>query len=72
MAQAGPLSQFEIKPLIPIKLGGLDLSFTNSAFFMTLTLMTVVAFLVLGMRRRALVPDAGNPWSSCPTASSAT
>ena len=56
MAQAGPLAQFEIKPLIPIKLGGLDLSFTNSAFFMTLTLMTVVAFLVLGMRRHALVP----------------
>ena len=56
MAQAGPLAQFEIKPLIPIKIGGLDLSFTNSAFFMTLTLMTVVAFLVLGMRGRALVP----------------
>ena len=56
MAQAGPLSQFEIKPLIPIKIGGLDLSFTNSALFMTLTLMTVVALLVLGMRGRALVP----------------
>ena len=56
MAQAGPLSQFEIKPLIPIHLGGVDLSFTNSALFMTLTLMTVVAFLVLGMRRGALVP----------------
>jgi len=56
VAQAGPLAQFEIKPLIPIKIGGLDLSFTNSAFFMTLTLMTVVAFLVLGMRRHALVP----------------
>ena len=56
MAQAGPLAQFEIKPLIPIKLGGLDLSFTNSALFMTLTLMAVVVFLALGMRRRALVP----------------
>jgi F-type H+-transporting ATPase subunit a len=56
VAQAGPLSQFEIKPLIPIKVGGIDLSFTNSALFMTLTLMTVVAFLVLGMRRHALVP----------------
>ena len=56
MAQAGPLAQFEIKPLIPIKFGGLDLSFTNSALFMTLTLMTVVAFLLLGMRRHALVP----------------
>jgi len=56
VAQAGPLSQFEIKPLIPIQVGGVDLSFTNSALFMTLTLMTVVAFLTLGMRGRALVP----------------
>ena len=56
MAQAGPLAQFEIKPLIPIKIGALDLSFTNSALFMTLTLMAVVVFLALGMRRRALVP----------------
>ncbi len=56
MAQAGPLSQFEIKPLIPIRIGDVDLSFTNSALFMTLTLITVVSFLILGMRRRALVP----------------
>ena len=51
-----PLAQFEIKTLIPIKLGEIDVSFTNSALFMSLTLVMVTLFLVLGMRQRALVP----------------
>jgi F-type H+-transporting ATPase subunit a len=52
----GPLAQFEIKTLIPLKLGDIDVSFTNSALFMSLTLVLVTLFLVLGMRKRALVP----------------
>ena len=52
-----PLAQFEIKTLIPIKLGEIDVSFTNSALFMSLTLVMVTLFLVLGMRQRALVPE---------------
>ena len=52
-----PLAQFEIKTLIPIKLGEIDVSFTNSALFMSLTLIMVTLFLVLGMRQRALVPE---------------
>lgn len=51
-----PLAQFEIKTLIPLKLGEIDVSFTNSALFMSLTLIMVTLFLVLGMRQRALVP----------------
>jgi F-type H+-transporting ATPase subunit a len=51
-----PLAQFEIKPLIPIRVGDLDLSFTNSSLFMVLTLAAASAFLVMGMRRHALVP----------------
>jgi len=39
-----------------MKLGGLDLSFTNSAMFMVVALALVTGFLVLGMRRGALVP----------------
>ena len=27
----GPLFQFEVHPILPIKIGGLDLSFTNSS-----------------------------------------
>ncbi len=57
MAEAhSPLSQFEIKRLIPMEIGGIDVSFTNSAAFMTLTVVAISAFLVLGMRRHALVP----------------
>jgi len=52
----GPLAQFEIKTLVPLKMGEVDVSFTNSALFMSLTLVLVTLFLVLGMRQRALVP----------------
>jgi len=51
-----PLQQFEIKRWVPIQVGDLDVSFTNSATFMALTVIAVSAFLVLGMRRHALVP----------------
>jgi F-type H+-transporting ATPase subunit a len=51
-----PLEQFEIKALVPIKLGGLDISFTNSALFMTLTLAVGCLFLILAMSRSSLVP----------------
>lgn len=57
MAEAhSPLAQFDIKPLIPIRVGDLDLSFTNSSLFMVLTLVAASTFLVMGMRRHALVP----------------
>jgi len=51
-----PLSQFEIKRLIPMEIGGIDVSFTNSAAFMALTVIAVSVFLTVGMRRHALVP----------------
>lgn len=53
---ANPLQQFEIKPIIPIQLGGIDASFTNSALMMVLTVITVTLFLTLSMKGRALVP----------------
>lgn len=51
-----PLAQFEIKRWVPIEIGDLDLSFTNSSTFMVLTVIAISAFLVLGMRRNALIP----------------
>ena len=53
---AGPLEQFEIKPLIPIHIGNLDLSFTNSALMMTIAAGAVTLFLVGGIGARAAVP----------------
>ncbi len=52
----GPLAQFEITPLMEIHVGDLDLSFTNSALFMTIAVVLATGFLMLGTRRHALVP----------------
>ncbi len=51
-----PIHQFTIEPLIPIKLGGLDISFTNSALFMLIAIVLCSALLILSVRSRALVP----------------
>ncbi|HWD57161.1 MAG TPA: F0F1 ATP synthase subunit A [Stellaceae bacterium] len=51
-----PLEQFKIAPLIPIHIGGLDLSYTNAALFMTIAVVLITALLVLGTKRGALVP----------------
>ena len=50
-----PLEQFKIEPLIPLHIGGLDVSYTNSALFMTVAVVLITALLVLGTRRGALV-----------------
>jgi F-type H+-transporting ATPase subunit a len=51
-----PLEQFHIERLIPIHIGGLDVSYTNSALLMTVAVVLITALLVLGTRRRSLVP----------------
>jgi len=51
-----PIHQFQIQKLIPIEIGGVDLSFTNSALFMSLTVAAASGFLILSSRGRGLVP----------------
>ncbi|KAB2871049.1 MAG: F0F1 ATP synthase subunit A [Bauldia sp.] len=51
-----PIHQFQIQKLIPIEVGGVDFSFTNSALFMVLTVAGASAFLMLSTRGRGLVP----------------
>ena len=53
---AGPLEQFEIKPIVPLRIGELDLSFTNSSMFMVIAASVATLFLVASMSGRALVP----------------
>lgn len=55
-AHHSPLAQFEIKTLIPIQIGGADISFTNSALMMLIAIVLVTALLVMSTRRRALIP----------------
>ena len=51
-----PIHQFHIIKLIPINIGGYDLSFTNSALFMVATVVVAAAFLFLTTSSRSLVP----------------
>lgn len=51
-----PLAQFEIKPLLPIEIGNVDISFTNSAAFMIGAVVVAAALMILSMRHRAMVP----------------
>ena len=51
-----PIEQFTIQRLIHLQLGGLDLSFTNSALCMLIAVVLSVALLTLSVRKRALVP----------------
>ena len=55
-AAHSPLTQFEIKPLIQIHFGGLDLSFTNSALMMVIALALAITLLIVGTRKRSVVP----------------
>src|SRR6185295_7532152 len=51
------IEQFKVVPIIPIKIGGIDFSFTNASLFMLLTLLVVSGFLLLGTRRQAVIPS---------------
>ena len=53
---ASPVEQFKLKSLVPFELGGVDLSYTTSSLWMTITVVGVTAFLTLSMRRGRLVP----------------
>jgi len=52
-----PIHQFQIFKLIPIHVGGYDFSFTNSSFFMVVTIVLTGAFLFLTTSSRGLVPS---------------
>ena len=51
-----PLEQFEIQTLVPIRLGNLDVSFTNSSAFMVLAVAAVAIIMILAVRPRASIP----------------
>jgi F-type H+-transporting ATPase subunit a len=51
-----PLEQFTIERLVPLHIGKLDISFTNSALLMAIAVVLITALTVLATRRAALVP----------------
>ncbi len=51
-----PMEQFEIEPLIPIHIGGIDISYTNSALFMTFAVASTALLFWGATRNRTMVP----------------
>ncbi|MBT4880637.1 MAG: F0F1 ATP synthase subunit A [Alphaproteobacteria bacterium] len=56
MTIASPLHQFELVPIVSLKMGNVDLSFTNSSFFMILSTFLISVFLILSMQKKAIIP----------------
>ena len=53
---ASPLEQFTIEPILDLKIGEMDISFTNSSLWMAITALVLIVFMVVGTQRRAMVP----------------
>ncbi len=51
-----PMEQFQVKPLIPLQLGGVDISFTNQALVMVVVVAAVSLFMMYAVSNRRLVP----------------
>ncbi|MDE1159587.1 MAG: F0F1 ATP synthase subunit A [Neorhizobium sp.] len=51
-----PIHQFQISKIVPIEIGGLDVSFTNASLFMVATVAIAAGFLYFATGQRALIP----------------
>ncbi len=51
-----PLAQFEVVPYLHLKLGALDISFTNASLWMFIAVAAASLLMFMGVRKRALVP----------------
>jgi F-type H+-transporting ATPase subunit a len=51
-----PIHQFQVHSLLDLRVGGLDLSFTNVSFFLLVTTALTILLMLLPTTRRALVP----------------
>jgi F-type H+-transporting ATPase subunit a len=53
---ASPMEQFEIRPIVPLHIGNLDISFTNASLWMCIVTGAAALFLTMGASPRRLVP----------------
>lgn len=51
-----PLHQFVVQKIVPLQIGGIDVSFTNASLWMIITGLLVIGFTVFGISKKALVP----------------
>ncbi|MBV9990349.1 MAG: F0F1 ATP synthase subunit A [Alphaproteobacteria bacterium] len=51
-----PMEQFAVKPLIPLHIGGYDVSFTNQSLWMCIVIGAITLFMAMATSKRSLVP----------------
>jgi F-type H+-transporting ATPase subunit a len=51
-----PMSSFMVKQIVPINVCGVDISITNSSFFMLITVGIIVLLLWIGTGNRGIIP----------------
>ncbi len=55
---SNPMQQFTVHKIGPeIKIGGLDLSFTNASLFMVISTSVILFFLFLGSKEKKIIPN---------------
>lgn len=52
-----PLAQFEVKKIVDIKVGNVDLSFTNSALYMVIATFLIISFMLFATRKKSMIPS---------------
>ena len=56
--ELNPMHQFEVYRIGPeIKLGSINLSFTNASLFMTISAVTILFLLFIGTKKKLLIPS---------------
>ena len=61
-----PMHQFTVEPLVPLHLGGYDISFTTSSAWLLVALAIIWGFMFMGMKRE-LVPGRWQMAAEGPT-----
>ncbi len=56
---ADPIHQFIIQPIVPLHVGGIDLSFTNSSLWMAIGVVVATTGLMLATKQKSMVPGRG-------------
>ena len=52
-----PMEQFAVKPLVPLHIGGYDVSFTNQSLWMCIVVGALSLFMAIAVSNRKLVPS---------------
>ena len=55
MAEAGkidPMHQFTVEPIVPLHIGGYDISFTNSSLWLLISLALITGFMPIPLECR--------------------